>query len=313
MFKGLPLHTLEHSYTADTITKSELDESDLAAITDADFKIEGNTSVLALPPLKKEEYPFTLYPQTFSYMKSTGNYYTTRKNFASYLLLFTYEGAGVLEYEGQTYALESGDGFLIDCHKPHTYRTDGEQWVHSDLHFGGDFAAPLYRAYFENISPIFHYKVQEEYQRALEAVLHTALSPSTRRGLECSVKLQQLLLDILAQKSKSAHSREVIPYGVQTLQEYLGEHFREDVSLDEMVKISHTSKYYLIRTFKQHIGCTPKQYVYTLRIQHARNLLDVTSIPSCKVGELVGFPNEASFIAHFKKVVGMTPGEYRKR
>ncbi len=313
MFKELPMHTLDQSYTAATITKSELNESDLAAITEADFKIEGSTSVLALPPIKEEESPFTLYPQTFSYMRSTGNYFTTRKNFASYLLLFTYEGNGILKYEGHTYALEAGDGFLIDCHKSHTYRTGTTQWTHSDLHFGGELAAPLYRTYFENASPVFHYKVQEEYQCALEAVLHAALSPSICRCLECSVKLQQLLLDILTKRSENTHSRKVIPYGVQILQEYLGKHFHEAVTLEEMVKISHTSKYYLIRTFKQHIGYTPKQYIYTLRIQQARNLLDATSIPGCKIGELVGFPNEASFITHFKKAVGMTPGEYRRR
>ena len=313
MFKGIPLHTLERCYTADTVKKSELAASELAAITAADFKIEGSTSYLVLPPVKDEESRFILCPQTFSYMKSTANYYTVRRDYASFLLLFTYEGAGVLEYEGQSYLLESGDGFLIDCHKPHAYRTDDDKWTHSDLHFGGEIAAGLYRAYFGGTAPVFHYKVQEEYQRMLENVLKAVLSPSVRRNLDASVKLQHLLLDILEKKSDEAKSCDVIPYGVQTLQEYLGEHFREDVTLNEMVKISRTSKYYLIRLFKQYIGCTPKQYIYALRIQHAKNLLDVTEIPSYKVGALVGFPNEASFIAHFKKAVGVTPGEYRKR
>lgn len=111
MFKGIPLHTLERCYTADTVKKSELAASELAAITAADFKIEGSTSYLVLPPVKDEESRFILCPQTFSYMKSTANYYTARRDYASFLLLFTYEGAGVLEYEGQSYLLESGDAF----------------------------------------------------------------------------------------------------------------------------------------------------------------------------------------------------------
>lgn len=313
MFKGIPLHSLELSYTADTITKSELDASELAAITAADFKIEGSTSYLVLPPVKEEKSRFTLCPQTFSYMKSTANYYTARRDYASYLLLFTYDGTGVLEYEGQSYPLESGDGFFIDCHKPHVYRTTGTKWTHSDLHFGGEIAAGLYSTYFGGTAPVFHYKVREDYQRMLEDVLKASLSPSVRKDLDVSVKLQQLLLDILKKQSDETKSLDIVPYGVQILQEYLGEHFRENVSLDEMVKISRTSKYYLIRLFKQHIGCTPKQYIYTLRIQHAMNLLDATEIPSYKVGALVGFPNEASFITHFKTSVGVTPGEYRKR
>lgn len=131
--------------------------------------------------------------------------------------------------------------------------------------------------------------------------------------LRFSIKLQQLLLEVLSKRSGAKIPKKKIPHHVTLLQEYLSVHFREDIFLDEMAITSQTSKYYLLREFKKYLGCTPKQYILSMRIQQARELLEVTTIPSYKIGAMVGFPSEANFIAQFKKAVGITPGAYRNK
>lgn len=131
-----------------------------------------------VPPPQEEEKRHLMYMQSFSYMKVNANYYTDRKCFQSYLLLFTYEGEGILNYDGETYTLKAGDGFLIDCRKAHMYRTNGSAWVHSDLHFNGGPAEYFYHTCYAGDIPIFHYKATKDYQLILEDILMETASVS---------------------------------------------------------------------------------------------------------------------------------------
>ena len=51
------------------------------------------------------------------------DYYTSRENLPSYLIKFCVSGEGELNYDGQSYSLQPGDLFWIDCRKPQHYRT----------------------------------------------------------------------------------------------------------------------------------------------------------------------------------------------
>ena len=62
------------------------------------------------------------YPQLFCYMDSSEKYFTRRKDYDSYEILYTYAGRGELRYGGRTYALAAGDGVLINCNLPHGFR-----------------------------------------------------------------------------------------------------------------------------------------------------------------------------------------------
>ena len=53
-------------------------------------------------------------------------------------------------------------------------------------------------------------------------------------------------------------------------------------------------------------------YLNTLRIAQAKTLLAGTDLPVYRIGQLVGFPGEASFIRLFKLKTGVTPGAYRE-
>lgn len=55
----------------------------------------------------------------------------------------------------------------------------------------------------------------------------------------------------------------------------------------------------------------PRSYINNLRIEHAKELLAGTKMSSNEIGAYVGFRYSQSFIRTFRKVVGMTPGNYR--
>lgn len=93
--------------------------------------------------------------QSFSLMEMEEPYYTKRQNYASLLILFTYEGEGTLIYREKSYTLKAGDIFIIDCRTAHHYRTKNKFWKHSDLHIWGNYAEYIYLELFPKGSPFF--------------------------------------------------------------------------------------------------------------------------------------------------------------
>lgn len=109
----------------------------LPSAKDTSFCIDGKSRYLLKHPMSLEKQKYLMYLQSFSYMDTGASYYTKRSNYPSILLLYTYEGIGELIYRGQRYTLRKGDGFVIDCREAQFYKTMGNHWCHSDLHFWG--------------------------------------------------------------------------------------------------------------------------------------------------------------------------------
>ncbi|WP_225868772.1 helix-turn-helix domain-containing protein [Companilactobacillus kimchii] len=69
---------------------------------------------------------------------------------------------------------------------------------------------------------------------------------------------------------------------------------------------------YLIRSFKADVHTTPKNYVLNKRLNLSKRLLSETADPINVIGESCGFIDANYFTRVFKKIVNMTPSEYRQ-
>jgi transcriptional regulator GlxA family with amidase domain len=67
------------------------------------------------------------------------------------------------------------------------------------------------------------------------------------------------------------------------------------------------------RRFRTATGYAPVDYVQTLRIEEAKQLLETTSEPTDEIGRLVGYEDPTFFRRLFKRKTGVTPGRYRQR
>lgn len=274
------------------------------------FCIEGESRYLLQHPMSQEKQTNLMYLQSFCYMNTGASYYTKRSNYTSFLLLYTYEGMGQLVYKGEIYTLREGDGFIIDCREEHFYQTIGDYWCHSDLHFWGGQSEFFYQENFANKPPLFHLGQQNVFQTQLEKTLRMQNASVANRDFRFSWELERLLFVIL--DYEEVHSDYEIPENIRLLQSYLEHHFIQDICLESMAEFTGVSKYHLCRQFKKYTGFSPKEYVIHLRLLQAKILLQSSGTPCYKIGIMVGFPNEANFIQHFKKAFAMTPGEYRR-
>lgn len=103
------------------------------------------------------------------------------------------------------------------------------------------------------------------------------------------------------------------PPAIVRAKQYISEHQGEELSLGEVAKAVNTSTFYFCKLFKKATGLNFTDYVSRVRVEKAKNLL---LNPNARVSEVayeVGFQSLTHFNRVFRKIVGESPTEYRKR
>jgi len=96
--------------------------------------------------------------------------------------------------------------------------------------------------------------------------------------------------------------------------EYIEEHLDGSPTLEQMAAIARLSPNYFAWQFKRATGLPPHQYVIARRVERAKQLLQTGSNFSlAAVAAHAGFSDQSQFTHHFKRLAGVTPGQFRTR
>ena len=96
------------------------------------------------------------------------------------------------------------------------------------------------------------------------------------------------------------------------LLEHLQTHYAEELSLDDAAEKLSVSKYHFTRVFRRYTGQTFNDYLTSLRIRAAEDLLKQGSIPVSEICALCGYASFSSFNRNFRKLKGCSPTEFRQ-
>jgi AraC-like DNA-binding protein len=91
----------------------------------------------------------------------------------------------------------------------------------------------------------------------------------------------------------------------------LDERLADPVTLDELAAHARLDKFHLSRAFREHVGLPPYAYLTHRRIARAQALLAAGVAPS-DVAVRVGLYDQSQLNRHFKRIVGITPGQYAR-
>ncbi|MGQ0649778.1 MAG: AraC family transcriptional regulator [Gemmatimonadaceae bacterium] len=146
------------------------------------------------------------------------------------------------------------------------------------------------------------------------AAVHAALM---RPAGHSSAAVAELVdtLDALARQHASrravVRSLPADPRVVGIVREYLEDNHARVVTLAELATLTGRSPFYVSRTFRSAVGVPPYAYLALARVCRARELL-AAGFPASMVTHTVGFSDQSHFIRQFKRVVGLTPGQYSR-
>lgn len=145
--------------------------------------------------------------------------------------------------------------------------------------------------------------------------LHAAFdSPSTR--LERDERLAEWLLALI-ERSSAVRLRRTTRSGrdeqaLRAARDYLGDRPERNVGLDELAAAAGIGKFRLVRLFRERTGLPPHALHIAHRVRLARRLLEAgQSIVATAAA--TGFADQSHLHRHFRRSLGMTPGQYQQR
>jgi AraC-like DNA-binding protein len=106
------------------------------------------------------------------------------------------------------------------------------------------------------------------------------------------------------------HARGGLPPYVRR-RDYIAAHFDQKITTDTLAQLAGLSTAYFSAAFKQTEGMSPHRYVLLYRVRRTQQLLASTEMSLAEIADAVGFSNQSHCIQSFRKIVGVTPGDYR--
>ena len=102
------------------------------------------------------------------------------------------------------------------------------------------------------------------------------------------------------------------PWQARCIQGYVAANLHGTIRVMDLVRVVQFSPHRFDRVFKESFGCTPHQYVMRRRIERAQKLLLMSSDPLSRIAAECGFVNQSHLSNLFRKIVGETPGKWRR-
>jgi AraC family transcriptional regulator len=104
-----------------------------------------------------------------------------------------------------------------------------------------------------------------------------------------------------------------LPRGrLRAVVEYIEEHLDAGPTLEQIAAVARLSAYHFARQFKAATGLPPHQYVIARRVERAKQLLQGRGdLSLAEVALHAGFSGQSVFCLHFKRLVGVTPRQFR--
>ena len=130
----------------------------------------------------------------------------------------------------------------------------------------------------------------------------------TREATTWIDMLKQDLIDYIDSETK----KEYYP-AIMKAKNSIDKHYHTKITLSSLAAEVHLDPSYLSSLMKKYLGLNYSEYLVHVRMENAKERLIHSRDKISTIAESVGYPDQFYFNKAFKRVNGITPGEYRKR
>lgn len=230
-------------------------------------------------------------------------------------LFYVMNGTGEFLVDNSRFKVSQDDLIIVNPNVSHTevgraedvfeyivLGIDGLQFVSEEGKSNGNYSLHNYQEYKHEI--LFYLRTlvleAQEKDENFEAI--------------CQNLLEILIMNMVRRtKKKLAFApTKKISKECKFIEQYIDEHFQEDISLERLSKLTYLNKYYIVHAFKSYKGVSPINYLISKRIEEAKILLSTTNFSVSKISDIIGFSSQSYFSQVFKKETNMSPNQYRR-
>lgn len=153
------------------------------------------------------------------------------------------------------------------------------------------------------LTPETSYTLSDQYIQMVEAAISVSELAEISRNMQ----------DDFIRRVHRAKLESGISKPIQACQDYIQLHLAEKIKLETLAEQVNYSVNYLSRKFRQETGKTVMEYIAEHKIERATEMLISSEKSIQSISEQLGFSTQSYFGSQFKKITGMSAGEYRNR
>ncbi len=223
-------------------------------------------------------------------------------------LLYIEKGSASLTIGALEYSLVIGDFALIMPSMLHCITPTSENTSVYVINCKGDVIPDIIKRYtgLRPASPVL---------RALDVpktLLYALSAISAERDRYVAFAWANLMFTIVTSGLRFAEIHDGVTSELSNrVLSYLGLHYREQVSLDDLAEVMGVSRFHLSHLFSNKLGIGFKEYMNNLRVEYAKGLLRSTDDPISEICTASGFENQRTFNRVFRDNTGASPRDYR--
>ncbi len=248
-----------------------------------------------------------------------GSYYEPRRR--DYFMLFMInKGKGIFEIEGERKYLEEKDMLLIFPGMKYAIESSLEQsWSFMWIGFTGMKAEEsVMHVGFSRERLIQKTEYIEKMYGLIESLL-TKREVTFANNLRRNGLLKTFFADLIEEhikkmseeEKRQIQSKEASKY-IRNAINYIAENYNTKIKVNELADYVGVNRSYLASSFKKTVGCSPKEYLLSLRMEKAKSLLETTDMPINTISSSVGYTDQLAFSRMFKQYTGKSPKAYRE-
>lgn len=223
------------------------------------------------------------------------------------------DGEGWLKIGSDEYYPKPGQLFLMPAGVVQSYSTISENtfkkyWCHFTAKVGEMNLFDIVR------TPVF---VDVGDARELKELFAALVDSYHSGGFTDALRLKGIMMEIIAWYFDKLSLNDIQLYAYSSTQElgevltFIESHLNDNITIDDLAKIVHFHPNYFIKFFRDHLGCSPMQYINRLRLEKAKHLLKTTDLTVKEIADMIGFNDAGYFSKVFKRYTGFSPQEFR--
>lgn len=228
-----------------------------------------------------------------------------------YMLLYTKGGQGYIEVSGDSCHIMPGDLLIWDCTDLIRMKAGAEGWDFSLMFINGNMMATYYDEICKIDFPRFKIEPESLYMCLIMELMSLGSAISPHHAILANKLLTDLLSGLVMSRYITKPDELVVPRYINEICKMFDNACNVDYSMEDLAKQFRVNRYRLTRDFSKYLGMPPVKYLNSVRMEHAKALLEATDMPVNVVAAAVGIHNPTHFINLYKEKTGMTPLVYR--
>lgn len=231
-------------------------------------------------------------------------------------IILLHKGRTVATADSVDVQMEAGDLFISFPNQVHYYVDDLTTERGHDIAFISPDFCSEFSSMLKSMVPKLPIVKNAEGNPRIKAAVESLIQCTKSTDEYSETEARGCVLILMSEIFRNIELQEKVPYDndlVKDIITYCYENYNSDISLQAIADELHVSRCYISRLFSRRLHIGFNDYINSLRVRNACEMLKSADTSVTEVAYAVGYNSVRTFDRAFLSVRGMTPKEYRQR